>query len=442
MKKSRSYWSALALAAAAAGCTNSSPTRPADVGASSQGSAVTDARTGVTLTTPQPLTPTNGQQLKFADQPLTLTFKNGVTTGSTALTYSVQVASDAGFASIVSAKDGIPEGAGQTAVKIDTLQGPQAKTYFWRVRANSGSVPGLFSPVRSFTVGPQVVISPPTLVSPAQGGSLNSNGSLVVANASKSGPAGTLSYRFEVSDSPSFGNLVFVATVPEQSSGQTSAQVSANLMPNVAYYWRAQANDPSNGVNGPYSTVYSFRFVPFDMTQATILSNPPDLAYWAETARITLIQFRPDALIVDFDKRTGDGHWPNLPFTPGQAPNGGGIQYTLGACFNISGHWYCSAVIQFWEGRDLEAAAAPSSIPYTWYYDPARWGPMTGYMPADGETIGLFVTVGNTRGILSSDLLLAKERSNVALVPFDSGSGSTYTYSNGRLRTSTLRRSK
>jgi hypothetical protein len=67
---------------------------------------------------------------------------------------------------------------------------------------------------------------------------------------------------------------------------------------------------------------------------------------------------------------------------------------------------------------------------------------MTGYMPADGETIGLFVTVGNTRGILSSDLLLAKERSNVALVPFDSGSGSTYTYSNGRLRTSTVRRSK
>ena len=115
MKKSRSYWSALVLAAAAAGCTNSSPTRPADVGTSSQASAVTDARTGVTLTTPQPLTPTNGQQLKFADQPLTLTFKNGVTTGSTALTYSVQVANDAGFASIAYSKDGIPETAGQTA---------------------------------------------------------------------------------------------------------------------------------------------------------------------------------------------------------------------------------------------------------------------------------------------------------------------------------------
>ena len=93
---------------------------------------------------------------------------------------------------------------------------------------------------------------------------------------------------------------------------------------------------------------------------------------------------------MDFDKRTGSGRWPNFPFDPGGAPDpgGGGIQYTLGMCFNMSGHWYCSAAIQFWQDRDLEAGAAPSSIPQTWYYD-SRWSPMNGYLPAQGETVGI-----------------------------------------------------
>jgi hypothetical protein len=439
MKKRSRVWSAIALMTVAAGCAKSSPTRPSDTGASSQVSAINDAKTGVTLTTPQPQTPTSGQRLKFADQPLTLTVKNGVTTGVTALTYTFQVASDAGFASVVYSKDGVAEGAGgQTSLNIDKLAGN--KDYFWRVRAATSAVTGLFSAARAFNVGPEVVIQAPALASPSQNGTLNGSASLVAMNAAKSGPAGQIFYRFEVSDSSSFANLVFVSTVAEQS-GQTSVQMTARLTTNAAYFWRVQASDPANGVTGPYSSVYSFRYAPFDMTQAVILSNPPDLPYWPETTKITLIQFRPDALIVDFDKRAGDGHWPNLPFAPGGPVTGGGIQYTLGACFKIGGPWYCSAVIQFWEGRDLEAAAAPSSIPYTWYYDPGRWGAMTGYVPADGEIIGLFVTVGNTRGILSSDLLLAKERSNVALVPFDSGSGSTYTFSNG-VKTSTVRRSR
>jgi hypothetical protein len=157
------------------------------------------------------------------------------------------------------------------------------------------------------------------------------------------------------------------------------------------------------------------------MHQATVLNNPPDLADWSETAKITLIDFLPNALMVDFDKRTGDNHWPNLPFDPGGPANGGGIQYTLGMCFKIGGQWYCSAVIQFWEGRDLEAAGAPSSIPDLWYYDPRRWGPMAGYRPAQDEIVGVFVTVGNTRNIRSSAGLLATERSNVVLIPWGGG---------------------
>jgi hypothetical protein len=232
-------------------------------------------------------------------------------------------------------------------------------------------------------------------------------------------------YRFQVFDPSN--------TLVEDSGLMSSPSfaVTAALAPGTRHTWRARAE--YQGTPGAWSASASFVTQrPFDMTQATMWSNPPDVPYWPETAKITYIQFRPDALIVDFDKRTGPGAWPDLPFTPGGTTASGGIQYTLGMCFNQSNHWNCSAVIQFWTGRELEAAAAPSTIPVTWYYDPARWGPMAGYLPADGEMVGIFVTVGNTRGIKDSSLLLAKERSNVALVPFDSGHGSTYTFVNGK----------
>src|ERR1700681_3815481 len=93
---------ALAVLAAAA-CGTSNPSNPTILPAGPQnGVAVsppgsfTDSKTGITLIAPTLVTPNDGQQFKFAEQPLTLTIKNGVTTGTTALSYSFQVATDAG----------------------------------------------------------------------------------------------------------------------------------------------------------------------------------------------------------------------------------------------------------------------------------------------------------------------------------------------------------
>src|ERR1700704_3742053 len=127
-------WGALALLSGVVACTKASPTRPSDDTASGASTSVVDAVTGVTLTSPTAVSPTNNQQFKFAEQPLTLTVANAVSTGSTPLTYTFEVASDAGFASKVYSKDGVPAGSAQTALKIDTLPGPAAKSYFWRAR--------------------------------------------------------------------------------------------------------------------------------------------------------------------------------------------------------------------------------------------------------------------------------------------------------------------
>jgi len=269
------------------------------------------------------------------------------------------------------------------------------------------------APIPLSPVGDQAVVATPTLTASA--------------STATFGGGAVFQYRFQVFNAAANGALV-------QDSGlvsSTAFPVTAGLAGKTRYTWRVRAE--YQGSVGPWSATASFISPqPFDMTQAVILNNPPDMAFWPETSKITYIQFRADALIVDFDKRTGDGAWPNLPFTPGDPPDGGGIQYTLGMCFHIGSPWYCSAVVDFWEGRDLEAAAAPSSIPQTWFYDPGRWGPMAGYVPAQGETVGIFAAVGNVRNIRSSDLLLAKERTNVALVPFDNGSGTTYTFSTGQ----------
>jgi hypothetical protein len=390
----------------------------------------TDAATGISMTAPVPLTPA-GVTIRYADQPVTLTVKNGVSTGSGSMTYTFEVASDAGFSQIVQTKDGVAEGAsGQTSVALNTLAGNL--TYWWRARATSGKTTSPNSASRAWTLGPEVTIEAPVLVSPGNGGTLNGTASLIVANATRSGPAGPISYRFEVSDSSSFGNIVFTSTVGE-GNGQTSAPMTTQLTSNATYFWRVMASDPSNSVNSPFSSTFSFRYVPFDLRSATMVNSPPDFADWPEAAKITSINFSGGAFEVDFDRRDGPGRWPDV------VPKGwaGALQYTLGMCVNINNHWYCSGVVQFWYGRTLHDSAPPSLVGREWFYDPARWSPMLGYQPRDGELVGLWVGSGNLRdgnSLTRATCPAVCERSNIALVPWSNGGGQSFTFGAGSSR--------
>jgi hypothetical protein len=405
--KSFGIWSALALLVVTTACTKSSPVRPSEGTASGSSASVTDSVTGVTLTSPLPVSPANNQQFKFAEQPLTLTVGNAVSTGNTPLTYTFEVASDAAFATKVYSKDGVAAGATQTALKIDTLPGPAAKNYFWRARVSSGSQTGPYSTIRGFAVGAAVTLTTPVLASPAAGGTVGGQPTLSVNNVQKTGPAGQIVYRFEVSTSSSFGSLTAVNTVAEQAGSTTSTTINANLG-NGNYFWRVQASDPSNGITTEYSSVSPFTVQLFDLQKANIWDNPADFKSWAETAAITSVEFTDDAILVDFDKRDGPGRWPDVGF------GSGALEYTLGMCVNIQGTWNCSATIQFWYGRDLAASGLPSYIAANWWYD-TRWGALQGYQPTCGETVGIYVAAGNLR---DSGNVIAKERSNIVLMPF------------------------
>jgi hypothetical protein len=405
--KSLSVLSATAVLACSIACEKS-PARPTAVeSTAASASAATDARTGVTLTSPVILSPAENAPIKFGNQPIPLVIRNAVTTGRSALTYTFEVATDSGFGSMVFSKDNVSQGAnGQTSFAIDKLPGD--KVYYWRARSNSRGTAGPNTRTRAFSIGPEATLQTPDQNAPADNGTAPESPVLSVNNVQRSGPTGQISYHFEISEQQDFSSIVYSGNEDERSDQRVTSHTVQTRLDEKSYFWRVQAIDSATAVTTPFSNGRAFRVQLFNLHDATIVDNPQDLANWAETAAITRIDFTPSAMIVDFNKRTGPGKWPESGF------GNGGIQYTLGMCLNINAHWYCSAPIQFWDGRDLEASGLPSQVGINWFYD-NRWGPMKGHQPRQGEIVGFFVGQGNLR---DNGKTSVKERSNVVLLPF------------------------
>jgi hypothetical protein len=417
--KSFGIWSALALFTATAACSKSSPTRPSEGTASGQTTSVTDATTGVTLTSPSLVTPTVNQQLKHVEQPLTLTVRNAVTSGTTALTYTFEVASDAAFGTKVFSKDGVAAGSGTTSLKIDKL--PANKSYFWRSRAQSGSLSGPYTEVRGFGIGPEVILAQPVNGDPQPNATVGEQPVLNVNNVGRSGPNGAIFYRFEISDTAAFGSLVYSATVAERTDRPFTGHDVTIKLAEKTYFWRVTATDPANAVTSVASNPSPMVVQPFSLRQATILDSPDNFAFFAETAKITTLVMGPYGINVDFTKKHGPDRWPDI-IPPGFS---GPIQYCLGMAWKIDGRWYASAPIEMWNERP-EGGGPPQEYALNWFYNPARWAPMTFHQPAPGETIGFFVVAGDVRGFNSNQKY--QERSNVVLVPMPDSGGATYTF--------------
>jgi hypothetical protein len=384
---------AIGVVALAVACSSPSPNAPS-----------------VSFATPNAQTPANNSTFNYAAQPLSLKITNATKTGPATTTYSVEVASDSGFANKVFTKDGIAEDpSGATTFSIAVLNGNTA--YFWHSRAVVNGAPGVFSATQTFFINPQITIQAPVVFAPANGTSAVGTTPTFTANdASTSGPVGTLFYNFQIANASSFAATAIVATgVIQEQPGQTSYTPSTNLGAG-SYYWRVQAQDLTNNITSPFSTVASFNVVPFDMSQAVILDNPPNEGIWPVNTSITSVVFTPISFEVDFDKRMSPDRWPDFPFGDGT------IQYTLGMCVNPGGvgQWYCSAVVLFWFGRDLDASTPPEYVGQNWFYD-ARWAPILGYQPQAGETVGLFVVQGPQRDGSDPTVLF---RSNVVFTPW------------------------
>src|SRR6266851_6722584 len=184
----------------ATGCSSNSPSAPASSTAS--------------VAAPRPVTPTDLAQIAYNAQPLTLVAQNAIVTQPGGTTYTFEVATDAAFANKVQTRPGVAEGGGnQTSLTLATL-GPST-TYYWHAQATAGGTKGVFGAAFQLTVGPQITISAPTPVAPANGANTSTQPTLTVANAARTGPAGVITYRFDISTTATFASVAVTGTVAE-----------------------------------------------------------------------------------------------------------------------------------------------------------------------------------------------------------------------------------
>jgi hypothetical protein len=401
---------------------------------------------GVNISAPKMLEPLAGDRITVDRQPVTLLVENASTNGVRPLTYSFDVATDANFNTKVFSRDGIAPGdGGRTSLRLpDPLA--TGRAYFWRVRALDGANEGPYANAAAFEIYTPIVIDPPVPVSPGVNVTVDSiRPRFTFTNALRSGPAGAINYLVEVADSDAFTNKIAQWTGAEQPS-QTTLDLPTDLAYNKVYYWHVRPYDPTT--LGPFSATRAFATPPapmaptpmptpgldpmpgpvaandaVSMSLATILNSPRDLARWPITTAITSIDIRSSGVRAEFSKKSGPGRWPD--FTP---PGWNGpLQYTLGMMLNINGQWYASAPVEFWYGLDY-SGGPPSQYALNWFYDPARWAPMTGHQPAVGEQIGFFVCAGDCRNTTDGSRSPVKERSNVVIVTMPTDAGASFRF--------------
>jgi hypothetical protein len=292
------------------------------------------ARPTMTFSAPTAQSPAIGTIYNFNQQPITLAVKNVARTGNAAVTYSVEVASNSSFTTKVFSREGIAEGAGgTTSVTLGQLEG--GITYYWQYKAVVDGIVGEASAPQNFLVRPNVVIQPPAAFDPPGSAEIfAARPTFTVNNASRTGPAGTIFYEFQVSNNSSFSSLLGSATVQEQSN-RTSWTPNSDL-PEGNVFWRVRASDPAAGVTSGFSSTAQFvRRLGVDLASVTYLLGP-NISSWPQTAKITSASHVGDTLCIE---RSG-GNFPSAPFIFDAATAVEGNQWMF---VNIGGKWYGGA---------------------------------------------------------------------------------------------------
>ncbi|MBI5359948.1 MAG: hypothetical protein HZA48_05135 [Planctomycetes bacterium] len=163
------------------------------------------------------------------DVETSLTFVWGASSGSSPITYQMQLASDAGFTSIISDISNIATVFYLLSLSLDTQ-------YFWRIKAMNSLGASGWSSTWSFTTGgiPSV---------PVQAGPANTADGVELSpvfewNASSG--ASPVSYTLQVDTESAFLNPI---TIDLGGLYVTAYNTTAVLNENTLYYWRVQASN-------------------------------------------------------------------------------------------------------------------------------------------------------------------------------------------------------
>jgi hypothetical protein len=401
-------WGAAVLLVATVACEKESAVRPSAVDGESGAveATATDARTGITMIAPRAVSPADEQLIGYGEQPLSLVVLNGRAAARSSLSYTFEVATDEVFSSIVHSVSDVQEGSdGRTSGTIPTLSGDLR--YYWRARAVLGTIEGPNSRTRRFDVGPEVTLQAPALAEPQHDATASDRPTLRVANVARSGPAGPLTYIFELSEQSTFATLVYSGTQPEGAGGFTSHTVSQPLEEKT-YWWRARANDPANRVVGPSSNARSFRAQRgLDLSQVVWVKGPNLHTTFERTATISDAYQLPrplDQLCIYHDRL---GLWPPTAFfgDPNVTVEGNqwGFRFLNGVWYGGAAHWY----------RPGQACKAHNAGSWRDTYYRPNEEPLHSWVPQPGEVFGVAAT---TPARFWPDMRTYDEMTNVHLV--------------------------
>jgi len=390
-----------ALAAATCSDKSSSPSSP--------------TTTTTTITTPTVVSPAQGAQLGDLTQPITLTVQNATTTGANPLTYNFEVATDSQFANRVYSKSSVTAGtSGQTSQQIDRLTPGQA--YFWRARAEDlTSVVVSAWASAGFSIGAGIRFDAPVANEPLNGERAGGARPLLrVTNSTRDASVGSVTYTFEVAESPDFQTGLVTGTVNEGAGGYTGItewRVTKDLTAKT-YYWRVK------GVVGAGASAYmtTGTFVPWpdeiDASQVTYLHGP-NIAGWPITRTLRLAtQGTPEPdMICTFFTRQGSSDWPPVDFYGEGAELGTYVEGTQWYFAKINGKWYAVAGEWFRPGQTCKSGQLAQDIGR----DATQEEPIHSWVPKVGELVGYAVS-GPARNY--PQMKGKDERSQIMLIPW------------------------
>ena len=238
----------LCLALVATGCEQAKSANPLSP-------TVAGPIAGVTISAPTPVEPSTGTAITPSADGVTFVVQNPTTTGERPLWLEFELASDAGFQTVVHRAERITPGTtGRTTYRVPhTLA--HATTYHWRMRALDGANTGPHSAPASFRTSDPIILEPPTPMSPS-GAVSSTQLTFALQNGRISGTSG-VTYRIEIADRPDPSAVVAVLTVAAHESGVTTLAAPITAAWNTTYYWRASATDGTRTT--PHSAVLSFR---------------------------------------------------------------------------------------------------------------------------------------------------------------------------------------
>lgn len=173
---------------------------------------------------PLPLTPANGMQNIVI--PPTLVWQYI----SSATGYTVQIATDSQFKTIVATKN---LSAVATVVVIGLINNTK---YYWRVCSKNSTGSSNYSSAYSFTT----VNTSPLLLTPYNGATGQSKMPVLVWEK----VTGAVSYIVEVSSNSTFSSIVV-----SRSGVVATTLLVTGLLPNTTYYWRVRAQFASSTSN-------------------------------------------------------------------------------------------------------------------------------------------------------------------------------------------------